>query len=39
MTRIPFLTFLDPDDRFVGNSLPEALDMIIPSDDDVTEFV
>jgi glycosyltransferase involved in cell wall biosynthesis len=38
LTRSPFLTFLDPDDEFVGSGLLTALNAIILTGADIIEF-
>jgi glycosyltransferase involved in cell wall biosynthesis len=38
LVRSPFLTFLDPDDQFVGTGLRDALTLIIEKGADIVEF-
>jgi glycosyltransferase involved in cell wall biosynthesis len=38
LARTPYLTFLDPDDEFIGDGLQCALDKIIEKDADIVEF-
>jgi glycosyltransferase involved in cell wall biosynthesis len=38
LVKTPFLTFLDPDDKFTGKGLQEALEMIIDKSADIVEF-